>query len=423
MKRIILAVLIATLLGFFIGVVAYYNGPGYVVFSFADYTVETSFIFMMGMAAISFFLFYYFVRIVSRLLYFPSYMNRRHSARQSERSKNAVLKGLIEMSEGRFESAEKILIKQASVSDTSLLNYLMAARSAQHLGEYDRRDEYLRLAHESMPSADIAISLTQAELQLSHKQFEQALATLNHLSTISPKHGYVKKLLARAYQQLGDWDSLGSILDDVRKMKAIDEVQLEKIEIETYFGMLTGSIKKVDGQKADEIWQKLPRRLKSNSDLIELYARNLHNQKKDKEAEVLIRNHLSEKWHDGLALLYSDLSVSDGKKQLETAEVWLHRQSRNAILLLVLGKLCLKSEFWGKARSYFESSIGIQPMAETYLQLAILLEEKMESPEEAQKMYRLGLMNAVELQSGNKELVTKSASGISRKPLLKVIQK
>ena len=91
------------------------------------------------------------------------------------------------MSEGRFEQAEKILLKQVSHSDTELLNYLMAARSAQQQGAYDRRDEYLRLAHKAMPSADIAIGITQAELQLSHNQYEQALATLNHLSSIAPK--------------------------------------------------------------------------------------------------------------------------------------------------------------------------------------------------------------------------------------------
>lgn len=347
-------------------------------------------------------------------------MNRRHSERQSERSKNALVKGLIEMSEGRFEQAEKILIKQAESSDTSLLNYLMAARAAQQLAAYDRRDEYLRLAHESTPSADIAIGLTQAELQLSHKQLEQALATLNHLSSVSPKHGYVKKLQAKAYQQLGDWDNLGPLLEDVRKMKAVDEQQLEKIEIEAYLGMLKTSIKQFDGDKAERIWQQLPKRLKSNVELIFLYTSYLCKQKKDDEAEVLIRNYLSNNWSDELALLYSRLSVSECKTQLETAETWLHGQSRNAALLLILGKLCLNCELWGKAKSYFESSIGIQPMAETYLKLAKLLEEKMDLPEEAQKLYQLGLMTAVD-SHGDGQL-TLPVGDKAGKPMLKVIQ-
>jgi len=420
MKRFILAILLATVLSVAIGVTAFYNGAGYVVFSFADYTIETSFIFMMGFLAASFFVFYYLMRIVSRLLYFPNYMNQRHSERQSERSKNALVKGLIEMSEGRFEQAEKILIKQAGASDTSLLIYLMAARSAQQLGAYDRRDEYLRLAHEATPSADIAIGLTQAELQLSHKQLEQALATLNHLSSVSPKHGYVKKLQAKAYKQLGDWDNLGPILEDVRRMKAVEETQLEKDEVEAYYGMLKNSIRQVNGEKTDAIWQKIPKRLKTNSELIYIYATYLLKQKKDDEAEVLIRNQLSNGWSDELALLYSNLSVGDCTKQLETAETWLHGQSRNAVLLHVLGKLCLNCQLWGKARSYFESSIGIQPVAEAYLKLAELLDEKMDEHEEAQKMYQLGLLNAVDSQFKNNQLSLPENK--SSRPLLKVIQ-
>jgi len=421
MKRIILAILLATTLSVIIGVTAFYNGAGYVVFSFADYTVETSFIFMIGFLAASFFVFYYFLRIVSRLLYIPNYMSQRHSSRQSERSKNALVKGLIEMSEGRFEQAEKILIKQAGNSDTSLLNYLMAARSAQQIAAYDRRDEYLRLAHEATPSADIAIGLTQAELQLSHKQLEQALATLNHLSSVSPKHGYVKKLLSRTYKQLGDWDSLGPILEDVRKLKVIEEKQLERDEIDAYYGMLKNSLKQIDGEKTERTWQQIPKRLKNNSQLIYLYCNYLCKQNKDTEAEVLIRNKLSENWDDNLAMLYSNLKVGDCTKQLETAETWLHGQSRNAVLLLVLGKLCLNCQLWGKARGYFDSSLGIKPSAEAYLKLAELLDGKMDEHEEAQKMYQLGLMNAVDSEFKNNQLFINDDNKSTR-PMLKVIQ-
>lgn len=422
MKRIILAVLVAIILAVAIGVTSLYQGPGYVVFSYAEYTVETSFIFMLGFMAVAFFLFYYLLRIASRVIHMPSYMNRRHSARQSERAQNALVKGLIEMSEGRFEQAEKILLKHVSLTDTSLLNYLMAARSAQQLGAYDRRDEYLRLAHESMPSADIAIGITQAELQLSHKQYEQALATLNHLSSVSPKHGYVKKLQARVYQHLGDWDSLSPILNDVRKMKALKVDSLDKVEVESYSGMLKSSIKNADKKKIESVWQKIPKRLKSNSELLMLYISHLIKQKDDNNAETLIRNYLSNQWHSEMALMYTNLTASDCTKQLETAETWLHNQPRNAILLLVLGKLCLKCQLWGKARSYFESSIGIKPIAETYLELAKLLEEKMEAPEEAQKMYRQGLMTAVVNQTDYGMLNFKLAEEKNIKPALKVIK-
>jgi len=414
--------LMATTLAVVIGVTAHYSGPGYVVFSFSEYTLETSFIFAAGIVALSFFVFYYFVRVISRIFSLPSYMSNRHLYRKSERSKNALIKGLIEMSEGRFEQAEKILTKHADQSDTSLLNYLMAARAAQQLAAYDRRDEYLRLAHESTPSADIAIGLTQAELQLSHRQFEQALATLNHLASVSPKHGYVKKLQARTYQQLEDWEHLNWALEGVKKLKVMNAEEFEKIETESFIGLMKSTIKQVDGDKSERIWQQLPKILKRNIELNYLYTSYLHSVRKDDEAEVLLRNFLSDSWDNELALLYSDLQVSNSKRQLETAETWLHSHPRNETLLLVLGKLSIKCEFWGKAKNYLETSISLQPLAEAYLVLAQLLEEKMESPEDAQKLYRLGLINSVGKGSKSHQYSGQLISEKSQKPVLKMIQ-
>jgi len=422
MKKLIAAVVLASILAVIIGTLAYYSGPGYVVFSFAEYTLETSFVFMAGFAAFGFFVFYYLVRILSRIVNLPHYISNRHHNRQLERSKNTLIKGLIEISEGRFEQAEKMLIKHAEKGDSVLLSYLMAARAAQQLAAYERRDEYLRRAHESTPSADIAIGLTQAELQLSHQQYEQALATLNHLSAVAPKHGYVKKLLAYTFRNLGDWESLSATLAELKKLKAMDRTELDLLEVEAYSGMLQKSIKQVDGEKTEVIWGQLPKPLRHNIDLTYLYASYLQNQKKDDEAEALIRNSLAENWDNRLALLYSNLHTSNARKQLETAEIWLHAQPRNAELLLVLGKLCLNCEFWGKARTYFETSISIQPLDEAYLRLAELLETRMDAPDEAQKVYKSGLKISVDkgLEKTPKKI---TSADDSRQPSrLKLIQ-
>ena len=233
MIRVLLLFAIVLVVAVTIGTLAWYFGPGYLAFSFNNYTIETSFIFALSAVTISFFIFYYVLRLLSFTFRLPDKLGLRYTSRQAEKARSALVQGLIEMSEGRFEKAEKILIRQAVHSDTSLLNYLLAARVAQQLGAYDRRDDYLRLAHESTPTADIAISLTQAELQLSHQQYEQALATLNHLSSVAPRHDYVKKLQARVYQQLGDWDSLLGLLDQVRKSHFISAKKLHRIEIDT----------------------------------------------------------------------------------------------------------------------------------------------------------------------------------------------
>ena len=424
MKRLLLALSVAITLAVAIGLVAHYYGPGYVVFSFSDISVETSFIFMLGFLAVTFFLFHYLIRVISMFLRIPDYLGLRYSHRQAEKSRNALVKGLIEMSEGRFAQAEKILLKQVGHSDTALLNYLIAARSAQQQGAYERRDEYLRLAHESTPSADVAIGITQAELQLAHQQYEQALATLNHLSSIAPKHGYVKKLQARVYQQLGDWENLQQLLDDVKKSKLVNEDKLREIELDTYSGLLNYSIKRNDLQATRQAWQKIPKKLKNNAELLKIYICYLINNQAHDEAEPLIRNYLGNHWRESMVLLYSQINTSNPQQQLETAETWLREHSRSAALLLALGKLCIKSKLWGKARNYLESSLGIKPIAETYLQLATLLQEKMEETEKAQDYYKLGLELAITEQYGNSNCMSSDTLPVlnDKAPVLKVIQ-
>jgi len=424
MKRILLALAIAATLAVAIGIFAQYYGPGYVVFSFADVSVETSFIFVVGSIAVAFFVFYYLLRSLSLLLGIPDYLGSRYSNRQAEKARNALVKGLIEMSEGRFTQAEKILLKQVSHSDTGLLNYLMAARSAQLQGAYERRDEYLRLAHESTPSADIAIGITQAELQIAHKQNEQALATLNHLHALAPKHGYVKKLQARVYEQLGDWESLSKLLDDVRKSKLLSDDKLEEIEIATYMGLLNKSIKQRDMEQSRKTWQRIPRALKDNAALLELYVGELMQHKADDEAEGLLRAYLSKHWNESMVGIYAQLNSSNLQQQLETAETWLHGHSRSASLLLALGILCLKCKLWGKAKNYLESSLGIKPMVETYLQLATLLQDQMDNIEKAREYYKAGLQLAVaELQGRDQRSGGAIAVGPKESmPVLKIIQ-
>lgn len=427
MKRLLIVFVIAATFAAAIGLLAFYVGPGYVVFSFADYSIETSFIFMLGMLVIAFFLFYYLLRMLSAFFRLPNYLGFRYNSRQSEKARNALVKGLIEMSEGRFAQAEKILLKQAIHSDTGLLNYLMAARSAQQLGAYDRRDEYLRLAHESTPSADIAIGITQAELQLAHKQYEQALATLNHLITVAPKHGYVKKLKARVYQNLGDWDNLANLLEQVRKQKLISAEKLSDIEAETYAGQLDSQIKLHDYDALYNTWQHIPKHQKDNYQLVSKYANYLIKLGKDDEAENLLRGYLSRHWREPLVLLYSRLNTSNHAKQLESAETWLHGHSRSAALLLVLGKLCIRAKLWGKGRGYLESSLDIKPMSETYFLLAQLLEQQMDEQDKAQQYYKTGLQLAV--QESMEQADSDSATGLLQigdrgisSPVLRVIQ-
>ncbi len=299
--------------------------------------------------------------------------------------------GLIEYAEGRFKQSEKILLQHIRYSDNRLLVYLTAARAAQQLGAHERRDEYLRQAHIDTPNADLAISLTKAELQLAHNQNEQALATLTQLNELSANHTYVLTLLANTYKHLQDWDKLNKILPQLNKYGNLSAESFLSFEINVCNGQLSNIAKNKDAQPLIKFWDDASNHLKTLPDVIEHYAKQLIYVDAADEAEKVLRLYLNKNWQESSIVLYSELDVIVDNKHLEMAENWLKDHQHNAYLLLALGKMCITRSLWGKARNYLEASIAINPMPENYLKLARLLEENMNEPAASQEYYRQGL--------------------------------
>lgn len=402
-KRLLLLLLIAAAiyLGYFIK----QQGSGFVLIQYQEFSIETSVFVFSGLIIVLFVMVYALLRSVLNLIKIPNFINRSYVNYQNKKSTVGLVSGLMEFTEGRFKKAENIFIKQASSNENSFLNYLLAARAAQLLHADDRRDAYLKQAHEINPSADIAIGLTQAELQLSHQQNEMALATLNQLITAHPKHDYVMRLMSRAYLQLEDWSHLCPLLKDLKQSKALPEETLLKTEIIAYSGYLQQAGQQKDSAKLDTIWAGMPKYLKKRSKVISLYATQLIKNDELQSAEKILRDSLNKNWDDDLITLYSSF-ISDIQAEnnetyfnplLDNCEKWLRTNPHNGTLLLIAGKISSALQLWGKARSFFDSSLSSQPLADTYLQIALLLEKTNESSE-AQKYYQQGLNFCLKIQ-------------------------
>ena len=77
-------------------------------------------------------------------------------------------------------------------------------------------------------------------------------------------------------------------------------------------------------------------------------------------------------------------------KQLKFAESLLSGHAKEPVLLLTLGRLSVRNKLWGKARTYLEESIEINPLPEAYRTLASVLDELGEH-DAAMVQYQRGL--------------------------------
>ena len=318
---------------------------------------------------------------------FPSRMAARLRERRRHSARRSLTRGLIEIAEGQWKTGERRLVKNARDSDVPLINYLAAARAAQLLNEDERRDAYLKAAYESTPAATVAVLLTQAELQIQHKQYEHALATLRRLQELKPGHAYGLKLLARVYEEVGDWRGLETLLPRLRKSDVFRGEDLERIEAEALQAALSTTR---DREDVSNIWQSTPRRLRRNPDVVKACADALVRHHDHDEAESILRAALKHQWRDDLVLRYGEIHSSRPEKQLGRVESWLRARSDDAALLYAAGQLCAANGLWGKARSYLEDSARIDPHPRTLHRLGELLRE-LGQPEKAMQAFRRGL--------------------------------
>jgi len=385
----LLKIWLFVLVGAGIGIVLS-RDSGYVLLSFGNYTVEMSLALLLLVLATLFGALYFGIRLAVRTLHLPQDVRSWKQRRGSRLAQQAMTRGLLEMSEGNWRSAERRLVRFADRSETPLLNYLAAARAAQLQGAHDRRDGYIRLAHDAMPSADVAVSLTQAELQLADHQLEQALATLKHLRSVAPKHNYVLRLLRRLYEQLGDWEHLRELLPELRRRKVEEEADLQRLEIRTHRALLEQAFLSSDERRLAMSWADVPRNLRDHPQVLGDYAGYLQETDQDARAEQLLRDALRKQWDSGLVEIYGLLETAEPGKQLSQMERFLGDHPDDPTLLLTLGRLSLRAQLWGKARGYLEACIGRNGPPQAYRELGQLL-ERMHEPDKAIDVYRRGL--------------------------------
>ena len=372
--RLLALIIISLLLAAGIGSYAEHDA-GQMIITISGWTIQTSFSFFIILIVVIFLLLHFLLRLLSRLWNMPSQLGSWQKDRHQRLSEKYLSRGLMALVEGNWNKAEVSLTKGAPHSKSPLVNYLAAARAAQQLGAVDRRDGYLMQAYKDDPDAEVAIGLVQAELQIKHQQTEQALATLTHLHDQKPKQDQVKKMLLHTYAELEDWDAMLELLPKVQRAGILPREQIQAKQLEAYGGLLKKVSMGGDKEKLNNAWSNIPRKLRAQYHLIEVYTKEKLKLADASDCEPLIQKALKKQWDIALLGLYGLVEGKDIARQLKFAESFLSGHAREPVLLLTLGRLSVKNKLWGKARTYLEESIEINPLPEAYRTLASVLDE------------------------------------------------
>ncbi len=396
MMRFILLFILLGLSGLWVAQqILAHSGPSFIKWGSQVYELTTATLALLVLGACT--VFYLGVTLVREVLGLRRRLHRLRDHRLHTKANRSLNQGLIQLTEGHWDRAEQLLTEHAEYSETPLLNYLGAARAAHMQEAPERRDELLKKAIESDHNAQIAVGVSQAEMQLSAEQLEQAQATLLNLRSLAPKNAYVTKLLAKVLYKQQNWEALLDLLPDLQKLNLLNSESMGHVQAATLIGLFSQYAEQKNTEKLQTLWKKLPAAIRDQTEAMTVYTKALHQAGGDQLAEQFISSVHANAWYPQLADLYGRLDHPNLALAVHKAEKWLAQQPSNPVSLLLLARLHRQQQLWGVAKSYYETSLNQAPDPEGYLELAELL-ETMGETRNAEHCYKLGLRYCIRQQ-------------------------
>lgn len=373
MIRLIIILIVTLVIGLFAGPLIQ-KIPGTVVLLLDEYSIQMRLWQLVVLVLIASLLFMFLYHLLARLAGSAGKFQRWTGSRRWQKARQRTIKGMIALAEGRWQKAEKLLTSAVADTDTSLINYLAAAQAAQAQKADDRRDNYLRLAHLAEPDAEIAVGLTQAQLQYSHGQYEEALASLTHLHRLAPTHGHVLLMLIRVYQKLSEWQAIIDLLPALKKSNQLSTDELTSFEEMAWVGVLQQSAQNQGAEGLQSIWANLSRKLRQNDNISYEYCKQLMLAGAGQEADKVLTQRIKKDKSEAFLQLYGQCETDDVARQLQFVEKLAEKFKHGHVWLITAGRLCLRLQIWGKARNYLEQAVAMKPTAEARKLLAMALD-------------------------------------------------
>ncbi len=358
---------------------------GYVLLVYPPYKFEMALSFLIvalifGGAAL-----YGFIRLASHTLGLPRQVHDYRLRRSRNRARNAMDQALTAFFEGHYRRAEKFAAVALKLHETPALSAVVAARSAHEQRNFEARDNYLKAAEIVAPEGKLLNLIAQAEFLVEERRPREALEVLDAAKVIAPRNPALLRLEIRAHTLARNWENVLTGVTQLYKFKDFDRKQLEPIRLNALRESLNATIK--DSASLQESWRKIPSVDRLDPGIAASAARAFIAVDMNDDAQAILERALEHQWDSDLALLYAEVPSEKPLAQIERAEAWLREHPGDASLLLALGKLCAAEKLWGKAQSYIEASLSVEPSRAAHAAYAQLM-EKMGKPEEALRYNR-----------------------------------
>ncbi|HSC80812.1 MAG TPA: heme biosynthesis HemY N-terminal domain-containing protein, partial [Chitinolyticbacter sp.] len=329
---------------------------GYALLFIPPWRIELSLNVFIMLLLIVTALFYGALKVGSELGGLPARVRRYREERRNRASVELEREARIAFFEGRYQRAERLAADAFAASrgqEALAVNGLLAARAAHAMRDYVRRDQYLeRLRAKLGPAQHLALAMTEAELYLDERRYDDANRAISEARAISPKLTAALKLELRLRQREGNQEAVLRLVDQLAKSDAIDAAQASRLRVQAQLALFESKPRSLKELK--DWWAKLPAAERTTPQLVLVVVDAFCEHQQPELAREAIEEALAADWSGELVLRYGTLSLEGelATAQLQQAEAWLKTRREDHELLLTLGRLCRERALWGKAQTY-----------------------------------------------------------------------
>ena len=354
-------------------------GSGYVVIVVPPWRVELSVMLFAIIIAVAFAATYAILRLAGWVYRLRRVLRAKRKERQRNKSRIALYSSLKSLFSGQFRLAEQYARAAMSANEahdgTRDLAATVAAWAAHEGGNSNAAVPYLERIR-SAGSSEMR-DASMAYMLLSEGRAKDALTLLKDLAVTAPKNPGVLKMKVEAEVAEKAWEDVLASLGPLTKSGLMPESAAQQLRLNAELNLIKS--RPANRDLIMSTWESVSPGSRHDVAIAVTVARRLiglgcGNDAKD-VIDATIDARGSAGWDSSLAAVYADCKSDSTLAQIDLAERWLRQHAREPVLLATLGKLCMRQALWGKAQSYLEASVALEPTLDAHMALARLMEQ------------------------------------------------
>ena len=354
------------------------HGSGYVVMIVPPLRIELSVMMFVILAIALFALGYGSIRLAITTYGLPRQRQKARTEQARATSRDAVFASLESLFSGRFRDAEEKARVAMQHEDTRDLAAALAAWAAYEGGNSGAAVPYLdRILGEGGGKAANMRDASKAYMLLADGRAHEARELLKSLASNDPKNPGVLKMKVEAEMADKAWDDVLATLTPLARSGMLPAAAAQQIRLNAEINLIKA--KPHNREIIIAAWESLDSASRYDPLMAVTVAKRLAGLDCGDDARRVVEEAIDKRgndgWDESLVAMYAACRGDSTLAQIERAEKWLKQHARDSVLLATLGKLCMRQSLWGKAQSYLEASVALQPTLDAHMTLARLMEQ------------------------------------------------